>query len=204
MRSLIGNSQDSNSSETQTYKKGGKVRMAAGGEANIMAKLNAIENKTRHSNADTAFLAAQKQLGPQTQYSASVPFGDPSRNYNKPITPGYFITRAKDGGGIHGMEYGDGEHRPEFITGKTGNYVKGKGDGQSDDIPAMLADGEYVFDADTVAQLGNGSSDAGAKLLDHFREALREHKRSAPTDKIPPKASPLAYMKAALKRHEKG
>jgi hypothetical protein len=111
--------------------------------------------------------------------------------------PGY-----KKGGSIHHSE--QSEHVPEFITGETGHYVKGKGDGQSDDIPAMLADGEYVFDADTVAALGNGSSDAGAKLLDHFRETLREHKRSAPTDKIPPAASPLAYMKEALKRHSKG
>jgi len=87
-------------------------------------------------------------------------------------------------------------HQPEFITGATGHYVKGKGDGQSDDIPAMLADGEYVFDADTVAALGNGSSDAGAKRLDEMREAIRKHKRSAPIDKIPPKAkSPLEYLK---------
>jgi hypothetical protein len=94
----------------------------------------------------------------------------------------------------------DGQHIPEFITGATGFYVKGRGDGQSDDIPAMLADGEYVFDADTVAQLGNGSSDAGAKFLDSFRHAVREHKRSAPVDKIPPKASPLQYVKEAMKR----
>lgn len=102
------------------------------------------------------------------------------------------------------MGFKDGGHIPEFKTGTTGHYVKGAGDGQSDDIPAMLADGEYVFDADTVASLGNGSSDAGAQLLDHFREAAREHKRSAPVDKIPPKASPLAYMKEALKRHARG
>jgi hypothetical protein len=87
-------------------------------------------------------------------------------------------------------------HKPEFITGATGHYVKGKGDGQSDDIPAMLADGEYVFDADTVAALGNGSSDAGAKRLDEMRQAIRKHKRAAPVDKIPPKAkSPLEYLK---------
>jgi hypothetical protein len=87
-------------------------------------------------------------------------------------------------------------HQPEFITGATGHYVKGKGDGQSDDIPAMLADGEYVFDADTVAALGNGSSDAGAERLDEMRQAIRKHKRSAPIDKIPPKAkSPLEYLK---------
>jgi hypothetical protein len=103
-------------------------------------------------------------------------------------------------GGLPMPEAAEDEHIPEFITGATGHYVKGRGDGQSDDIPAMLADGEYVFDADTVAQLGNGSSDAGAKFLDSFRHAVREHKRSAPVDKIPPKASPLQYVKEAMKR----
>ena len=119
----------------------------------------------------------------------------------KGISSNLDLPSFADGGHIHGMEYGQS---PKFITGATGHYVKGAGDGQSDDIPALLADGEYVFDADTVAQLGNGSSDAGAKFLDHFRQAVREHKRSAPVDKIPPKASPLAYMKEALKRHSKG
>jgi hypothetical protein len=81
---------------------------------------------------------------------------------------------------------------------REGAYVQGEGDGQSDDIPAMLADGEYVIDAETVAQLGNGSNKAGAKMLDDFRENIREHKRSAPTHKIPPKSkSPLAYLKGA-------
>ena len=81
---------------------------------------------------------------------------------------------------------------------KTGHYVTGKGDGQSDDIPAMLADGEYVFDADTVASLGNGSNKAGAEVLDKFREAIRAHKRSASDDKIPPKAKKLtSYLKEA-------
>jgi hypothetical protein len=110
-----------------------------------------------------------------------------------PSLPGGMMAK---GGQAH--EGGEGEHIPEFVTGATGHYVRGRGDGQSDDIPAMLADGEYVFDASTVSTLGNGSSDAGAKLLDAFRESLREHTRSAPADKIPPKASPLEYMKEAL------
>jgi hypothetical protein len=84
---------------------------------------------------------------------------------------------------------------------RAGARVTGPGDGQSDDIPAMLADGEYVFDADTVAQLGNGSTKAGSDLLDKFREEIRSHKRSAPVNKIPPPAkSPLAYMAAAQKK----
>ena len=70
---------------------------------------------------------------------------------------------------------------------RQGAAVHGAGDGQSDDIPAMLADGEYVIDAETVAQIGNGSTKAGAQALDKFRENIRAHKRSAPVNKIPPK-----------------
>ena len=97
---------------------------------------------------------------------------------------------------IAGYASGGDVHVPEFKTGTTGHYVQGRGDGQSDEIPAMLANGEYVFDADTVAALGNGSNEAGAIALDKMREAIRKHKRSAPHTKIPPKAkSPLEYLK---------
>jgi hypothetical protein len=188
------------SAPTQNYKKGGRVHMSTGGQPDILAKLKEIDRKSAINNAMHLMSEAQKSFTPSSsQYADNVPYGNPTGQHNKPLIPGYFITRMKDGGATK-----HDEHIPEFITGATGHYVKGKGDGQSDDIPAMLADGEYVFDADTVASLGNGSSDAGAKLLDHFREALREHKRSAPSDKIPPQASPLAYMKEALKRHKKG
>ena len=99
-------------------------------------------------------------------------------------------------GRTYGLKDGGQPHVPQFKTGTTGHYVQGAGDGQSDDIPAMLADGEYVFDADTVASLGNGSNKAGALQLDKMREAIRKHKRSAPHNKIPPKAkSPLEYLK---------
>jgi hypothetical protein len=79
---------------------------------------------------------------------------------------------------------------------RKGAAVHGEGDGQSDDIPAMLADGEYVIDAETVAQIGNGSTKAGAQALDKFREGIRSHKRSAPINKIPPKTKALtSYLK---------
>jgi len=82
---------------------------------------------------------------------------------------------------------------------RQGSAVNGAGDGQSDDIPAWLADGEYVMDAELVSMLGNGSNKAGAKVLDKFREEIRAHKRSAPLGKIPPKAkSPLNYLKEAM------
>ena len=57
-----------------------------------------------------------------------------------------------------------------------GFAVEGAGDGREDKIPALLSDGEYVFDAETVALLGNGSNKAGAKLLDSFRVKVRKQK----------------------------
>lgn len=82
------------------------------------------------------------------------------------------------------------------IDYRHGSAVEGPGDGQSDDIPAMLADGEYVIDAETVAMLGNGSNKAGAEKLDEFRMNIRKHKRDTPLDEIPaPSKSPLSYLK---------
>lgn len=77
--------------------------------------------------------------------------------------------------------------------------IGGGADGRSDDVNAVLSDGEYVFDAETVAMLGNGSSNAGAKKLDDMRKQVRSHKgRALASGKISPDAkSPLAYLKGA-------
>jgi hypothetical protein len=105
------------------------------------------------------------------------------------------------GGGAHTLNsHETNPMREGRIDFRHGSSVSGEGDGQSDDIPAMLADGEYVIDAELVAMLGNGSNKAGSKMLDKFREEVRAHKRGADLKKIPPKAkSPLAYFKEANK-----
>ena len=74
-------------------------------------------------------------------------------------------------GMAHGgaMGYARGSSRDSFA-------VDGPGTGRSDDIPAVLSDGEYVIDAETVALLGDGSSKAGAKKLDEMRVKVRKHK----------------------------
>lgn len=119
--------------------------------------------------------------------------------YGKAINPSDILSGMAHGG--EAQKGGLPTHVPT-VEGRhdyrSGSRVTGEGTGQSDDIPAMLADGEYVFDADTVAALGDGSTKAGSDILDRFREELRAHKRSAPVNKIPPPAkSPLAYLKAA-------
>ena len=67
-----------------------------------------------------------------------------------------------DGGISHLGDYSDG-----------GRLLRGPGDGISDSIPAMigkkqparLADGEFVVPARIVSELGNGSTEAGARKL---------------------------------------
>lgn len=77
--------------------------------------------------------------------------------------------------------------------------IGGGADGRSDDVNAVLSDGEYVMDAESVAMLGNGSSKAGAAKLDQMRSKLRQHKgKNLASGKISPNAkSPLAYLKGA-------
>ncbi len=105
-------------------------------------------------------------------------------------------------GGTSDHEHPHFDGTPLFRTGGLeslgGKYVEGKGDGTSDDIAAMLANGEYVFSADVVSALGNGSNKAGAKELDQMVQAIRARARSAPPDKLPPDAKPpLEYLKSS-------
>lgn len=75
--------------------------------------------------------------------------------------------------------------------------ARGSGTGRSDEIPARLSDGEFVFDAETVAMIGDGSTDAGAKRLNQMRSELRKHKgKELAKGKFSPNAkSPLSYLK---------
>ena len=84
-------------------------------------------------------------------------------------------------------------HNPEFITGLTGYYAQGEGTGQSDDIPAMLHDGDYVIDADAVAALGDGSSKAGAEALSDFQKKI-PHSMSSGGEAIPAKIADGEYV----------
>lgn len=84
---------------------------------------------------------------------------------------------------------------------KIAMLASGTGSGRDDTINAKLSDGEYVLDAETVALLGNGSTKAGALVLDQMRQQIRKQKGKAlAKGKFSPDAkSPLAYMKGGLK-----
>jgi hypothetical protein len=92
-----------------------------------------------------------------------------------------------DGGG---MAYGGAVGYNEGGLSSLGSYsdggqlLKGPGDGVSDDIPAQigarqparLADGEFVVPARIVSELGNGSTDAGAKQLYAMMDRVQKNR----------------------------
>jgi hypothetical protein len=86
-------------------------------------------------------------------------------------------------GGLMSLAAG-GPARPQYNLGSYsdgGRLLRGPGDGMSDNIPASiankqparLADGEFVIPADVVSHLGNGSTDAGSKVLYAMMEKVR-------------------------------
>jgi len=97
-------------------------------------------------------------------------------------------------------------HNPTFfsqggLNSMENAYVKGEGDGTSDSVAAMLANGEFVIPADIVSKLGNGSNDAGAKVLDNFLVTIREHAQKHDPKELPPDSKgPLAYLLDANKK----
>jgi hypothetical protein len=112
-----------------------------------------------------------------------------------PVRSGGLMKLA--GGGMSYMEAGG-------TTGPTGapRDVVGTGDGMSDSVPAdiegvqeaRLADGEFVIPADVVADIGNGSSDAGSKKLYDMMDRVRMARHD--TTKQPPEIKAERLMPA--------
>lgn len=73
--------------------------------------------------------------------------------------------------------------------------IEGNGGGQDDIVEANLAPGEFVWDAATVSDIGDGSNEQGAAILDQMRQNIREFKRSAdPREIPPPTGDPMRFM----------
>ncbi len=54
-----------------------------------------------------------------------------------------------------------------------GTLVKGKGTGQSDEIKTSVPNGSYIIDASSTSDLGDGSSEAGGKVLKAFENHIK-------------------------------
>ena len=86
-----------------------------------------------------------------------------------------------------------------------GRLLKGPGDGVSDSIPAVignrqparLADGEFVIPARIVSELGNGSTDAGARKLYAMMDRIqRARKKSTGKERVAINSRAEKYLPA--------
>jgi hypothetical protein len=100
-----------------------------------------------------------------------------------PATPATPVETVQAAGG--GMMRGGIANLGGYSDG--GQLLRGPGDGVSDDIPATigdkqparLADGEFVVPARIVSELGNGSTEAGARKLYAMMDRIKKTRSKA-------------------------
>ena len=177
----------------------GEPRMATGGKVSAFERMMKEEKERQEAQQEAAQAAIEKgkSLNPaskpysrtqstNTPYAAALKeFQALNKKYGIPVVaPAKTnidlmgdqdqIEYAANGGIMHGLGgYSDG-----------GRLLKGPGDGVSDSIPAVigrkqparLADGEFVIPARIVSELGNGSTEAGARKLYAMMERIQKQR----------------------------
>lgn len=170
----------------KTVTPGGKVSSGKSLLETLMPLLlAALVTKRKGSGINTQpvlpKLTAEQRQTPYTQMQQAPGYrpGQGGVRYFEPLT----YTQRMAGGGIIDLAKALAAKRREQRKG----LLQGRGDGVSDSIPATidgkrparLARGEYVVDARTVAELGNGSTDAGAERLDEMRKRVLQKRKKA-------------------------
>jgi len=157
---------------------GGKMGLAKYGlAAGAPAISEAMEPRKRPPDTPVDSDPGQQfdfMANPTNPTPSSSPYGTEQKyfapQYVKRTTP-----RFADGGISHLGDYSDG-----------GRLLRGPGDGVSDSIPAVigkkqparLADGEFVVPARIVSELGNGSTEAGARKLYAMMDRIQKARSS--------------------------
>jgi hypothetical protein len=164
--------------EPKTDSYTGEMRLAPGGAVYLpkspdvsLSKFTDTDPDTANKDALTATMLRLQKLGK----SSKVPITKLAATNVKRLGDIDGDTAAAGGGLSHLGSYSDG-----------GRLLKGPGDGVSDSIPAQigskqparLADGEFVIPARIVSEIGNGSTDAGARKLYAMMDRVQKKRRT--------------------------
>jgi hypothetical protein len=145
---------------------------AGGGPVEAMSQANAVGMNTGYPQADVTGHAYATPW--QTPVSQNVVQGTADTGVNR------MTGQMLADGGVADEHYNLGGYSDG------GRLLRGPGDGVSDSIPAVigkkkparLADGEFVVPARIVSELGNGSTEAGARklyaMLDRVQSARKK------------------------------
>lgn len=217
LQQILGTQQQPATSGTGLQEPPGATPATSGGSTlKTLATMAVLSGLT---GAPPQAVEAVKQLSPQQQEYFNRPnvSWDWDRMQRDASAANMSLSQYMAGNwpSITGYAQGADARQGSYVTGKAmgGVYagggplqavaqlVRGGGSGRDDTVNARLSDGEYVMDAETVAMLGDGSTDEGARRLDSMRAQLRKHKgRTLAKGKFSPNAkSPLAYLKGAAR-----
>ena len=195
---------------------GGMITKALGGAGltGIGAIANAFggtQDPAPVSDAGTSAVAAQQALE-SLGYSTSGVGGSPadanpgandSSGYSGSETQSSGEAYANAKGGLMALAQGGISHLGDYSDG--GRLLRGPGDGISDSIPAMigkkqparLADGEFVVPARIVSELGNGSTEAGARKLYAMMDRIQKaRKKTIGKGKVAANSRSAKYLPA--------
>jgi hypothetical protein len=144
---------------------------AVGGPVETMSAMNAVGGNMMYPQAG---LQTALYSNPMMQRPEAVNVISPGEG---PAVGAYSGEQKFAEGGISDLgSYSDG-----------GRLLRGPGDGVSDSIPAVigkrqparLADGEFVIPARIVSELGNGSTEAGARKLYAMMERVQNTRKKS-------------------------
>ena len=175
-----GYSYDYNPTTMQFTQTGGPTSTANNGPFNLIGRALAGANNSQPTTPNGSVSGGMVQ--PMMQPAAPAQPFIPNINIPAYQTPeqqlglgGFYDYMNSQLSGYAGYAAGGGvrgeSHLGDYSDG--GRLLKGPGDGVSDSIPAVigkrqparLADGEFVVPARIVSELGNGSTQAGARKL---------------------------------------
>jgi len=119
------------------------------------------------------------QANATTPTPMSDPYGREQKYYNQRYVPRAAGGGMMTSGGLSDARYNLGGYSDG------GRLLRGPGDGVSDSIPAVigkkqparLADGEFVIPARIVSELGNGSTEAGARKLYAMMDRIQKARK---------------------------
>jgi len=182
----------------------GQLGTLAGGIANFFSPPGAVNNNIPVDNLGTyavgpsmqsmqdalnADMAAARGEGTG---GAGPPGADPSSDSGRDAgNSGSAPGGGAAAGGLMALAQGGISNLGDYSDG--GRLLRGPGDGVSDSIPAMigqkqqarLADGEFVVPARIVSELGNGSTEAGARQLYAMMDRVQKaRKKTVGKDKV--------------------
>ncbi len=155
---------------------GPKTTLAAAAAPAFSEYMESQKDKNKPTPSDS-------DPGQQYTYAANptnpTPIPDPYGREQRYFSPAY-TARAAAGGM---MASGGISHLGDYSDG--GRLLRGPGDGVSDSIPAVigrkqparLADGEFVVPARIVSELGNGSTEAGARKLYAMMDRIQKARK---------------------------